>query len=66
MHKISDKDRKTWKFYVSNLESIKKTEKKTEYYSPNSEVIPKVLKTTYGSIYFQGLSFYLRPFFIMN
>ena len=49
MHKISDKDKKIWNFYVSNLKSIKKTEKKTEFSSPNSQVIPRVLKS---NIYF--------------
>ena len=49
MHKISDKDKKTWKFYVSNFKSLKKAEKKTEYSSSNSQVIPKVLKS---NIYF--------------
>ena len=29
MHKISDKDKKIWNFYVSNLKSIKKVKKKT-------------------------------------
>ena len=28
MHKISDKDKKIWNFYVSNLKSIKKADKK--------------------------------------
>ena len=45
MHKISDKDKKIWNFYVSNLKSIKKTEKKTDYSSSNSQVIPRVLKS---------------------
>ena len=49
MHKISDKDKKIWNFYVSNLKSIKKAEKKTENSSSNSQVIPKVLKS---NIYF--------------
>ena len=48
MHKISDKDKKIWNFYESNLKSIKKTEQKSEY-SPNSKVIPRVLKS---NIYF--------------
>ena len=30
MHKISDKDKKIWNFYVSNLNSIKKAEKKKQ------------------------------------
>ena len=49
MHKISDKDKKIWNFYVSNLKSIKKIEKKTEYSSPNSLVIDRELKS---NIYF--------------
>ena len=43
MHKISDKDKKIWNFYVSNLKSIKKTEKKAKHSSLNSQVIPRVL-----------------------
>ena len=49
MHKISDKDKKTWNFYVSNLKSIKKAVKKKEYSSSNTQVIPRVLKS---NIYF--------------
>ena len=49
MHKISDKDKKTWNFYVSNLKSIKKAEKKTENSYSDSQVIPRVLKS---NIYF--------------
>ena len=49
MHKLSDIDKKTWDFYVSNLKSIKKAEKKTEYSSSNSQLIPRVLKS---KIYF--------------
>ena len=45
MHKISDKDKKTWNFYVSNLKFIKKAEKKTEYSSSNFQVISRVLKS---------------------
>ena len=49
MHKLSDKDKKIWNFYVSNLKSLKKAENKTEYSPSNSQVIPKVLKS---NIYF--------------
>ena len=45
MHKISEKDKKTWNFYISNLKSIKKAEKNKEYSSSNSQVIPRVLKS---------------------
>ena len=45
MHKLSNIDKKTWDFYVSNLKSIKKAEKKTKYSSSNSQVIPRVLKS---------------------
>ncbi len=45
MHKISDKDKKIWNFYVSNLKSIKRAEKKIEYFSSNSQVVPRVLKS---------------------
>ena len=47
MHKISDKDKKTWNYYVSNLKFIKKAEKKTEYSSSNPQVIPRVLKSNF-------------------
>ena len=49
MHKISDKDKKTWNFYVSNLKFIKKADKKKEYSGSNTQVISKVLKS---NIYF--------------
>ena len=44
MHKISDKDKKTWNFYTSNLYSIKRIDKKKEIYSSNVSFITKVLK----------------------
>ena len=49
MHKISEKDKKTWNFYISNLKSIKKAEKNKEYSSSNSQVISRILKS---NIYF--------------
>ena len=43
MHKISDKDKKLWKFYISNLNSIKKLDKnnniKIKDISGNSKVL---------------------------
>lgn len=44
MHKVSDKDKKIWNFYISNLNTMKRGEKKKE---PNFTNIPakyKVLK----------------------
>ena len=44
MHKISDKDKRLWNFYVSNLKSIKKPEKKIEFNYLSVSVSSKVLK----------------------
>ncbi len=44
MHKLSDKDKKIWNYYTSNLNSIRKIEKKKEFKSKNVTIIPKVLK----------------------
>ena len=44
MHKLSDKDKKIWKFYISNFKSIKKTDKKKEIKSSTISVMSKVLK----------------------
>lgn len=44
MHKISDKDKRLWNFYVSNLKSIKKSEKKIEFNSLSVSLSSKVLK----------------------
>lgn len=44
MHKLSDKDKKIWNYYSSNLNSIRKIEKKKEFKSKNATIIPKVLK----------------------
>ena len=53
MHKISEKDKKIWNFYTSNLNSIKKTDKKKDYFSRNYPVISKLLKS--------NISFALDP-----
>ena len=45
MHKILDKDKKIWKFYTSNLNSIKKKDKYKESHSRKFPVISKVLKS---------------------
>ena len=45
MHKISDKDKKIWDFYSSNLKSIKKTDKNRGINSSNIQVASKPLKT---------------------
>ena len=42
MHKITDKDKKIWDFYISNLNSIKKIDKKKDL---NSNRIPTISKT---------------------
>ena len=47
MHKISDKDKKIWNFYVSNLKSIKKVKKKTEVASNTILEVTKVLKPSF-------------------
>ena len=44
MHKISDKDKKIWDFYISNLNSIRKLDKKKELNSKTSSLASKVLK----------------------
>ena len=45
MHKITDKDKKTWSFYISNLNSIKKIDKKKDLNSNLIPTIPKTLKS---------------------
>ena len=44
MHKISDKDKKIWNFYTSNLNSIKKLNKNKLVNSKNISSFSKVLK----------------------
>ena len=44
MHKLSDKDKKIWNFYISNLKSIKKVDKNKRINSSNISTINKVLK----------------------
>ena len=44
MHKISDKDKKIWNFYISNLNSIKKLDKKKDLNSNVFSFSSKVLK----------------------
>ena len=45
MHKISDKDKKIWSFYISNFNSMKRTDKKKEYKSISTPFTSKVLKS---------------------
>jgi len=45
MHRISDKDKKIWNYYISNLNSIKKTDKRKKFYSVKNTVNTKYLKT---------------------
>ena len=44
MHKLSDKDKKIWNFYISNLKSIKKVDKTQKINSSTISVVNKVLK----------------------
>ena len=44
MHKLSDKDKKIWNFYISNLRSIKKVDKNKKLNSNTTSVVNKVLK----------------------
>ena len=44
MHKLSDKDKKIWKFYISNFKSIKKVDKDKRINSSTISTINKVLK----------------------
>ena len=44
MHKLSDKDKKLWNFYISNLKSIKKVDKNKKNNPNTISVINKVLK----------------------
>ena len=44
MHKISDKDKRIWKYYISNLNTIKKVDKKKEFKLVNGHKDSKVLK----------------------
>ena len=45
MHKLSDKDKKIWNFYISNLKSIKKVDKNKKINSSAISNINKVLKS---------------------
>tara|TARA_Y100000022_G_C13167733_1_gene337069 strand:- start:310 stop:786 length:477 start_codon:yes stop_codon:yes gene_type:complete len=53
MHNLSDKDKKIWNFYTSNLNFIKKTEKKREFHSRTFPEISRVLRS--------NISFALDP-----
>ena len=44
MHKLSDKDKKIWNFYISNLKSIKKVDKNKKINSNTILLVDKVLK----------------------
>ncbi len=44
MHKLSDKDKKIWNFYISNLNSIKKADKNKKINLSSISGINKVLK----------------------
>ena len=44
MHRLSDKDKKLWNFYISNLKSVKKSDKNIEVNSSTISVVNKVLK----------------------
>ena len=47
MHKLSDKDKKIWNFYVSNLKSIKKVDKNKKIDSSTLSVANKILKPNF-------------------
>ena len=47
MHEISDKDKKIWNFYVSNLKSIKKAKKNIKVDTNTSSIVTKVLKPNF-------------------
>ena len=44
MHKLSDKDKKIWNFYVSNFKALKKVDKNKKINSSTISTINKVLK----------------------
>ncbi len=44
MHKITDKDKKIWNYYISNLNSIKKTDNRKKLYSVKKPINTKYLK----------------------
>ena len=44
MHKLSDRDKKLWNFYISNLKSIKKVDKNRNVNSNTLSVFNKILK----------------------
>jgi len=44
MHKLSDKDKKIWNFYISNLKSVKKADKNKKINPSTNSGINKVLK----------------------
>ena len=50
MHKLSEKDKKIWNFYKSNLNSIKKVDKNKKINSSTISVINKVLKPSVNFI----------------
>ena len=50
MHKLSDKDKKLWNFYISNLKSIKKIDKNRKI---NSNIIPAVDKVLKPNVTFK-------------
>ena len=47
MHKLSDKDKKIWNFYTSNLKSIKRVDKNKKVNSSTILVVNKVLKPNF-------------------
>ena len=44
MHKLSDKDKKIWTFYISNIKSIKRADKNKKVNSNTISLVNKVLK----------------------
>ena len=48
MHKLSDKDKKIWNFYISNLKSIKKVDNNKKIDSSTISVVNKILKPNFN------------------
>ena len=60
MHKISEKDKKLWNFYIANLNSIKKVNKYKKSNTKNISTKPRVLKP---NIYFELDSYTKRKLY---
>ena len=45
MHRVSDKDKKIWNYYIANLNSIRRDKKKKELHFTNLSLSSKVLRS---------------------